>query len=308
MNERYERLKNDVLSKPPLKGKDLSVILNTASNWGDAEVPKKSEKTQPHEEERLISWSVSEIKKGIITIPKKIELLSIYGGIILAVNLIFWTIEPYFLPSYLQPFRTLISAVVFLTATYNDVIPKTIFWVIIFTFGRRLLKQMRKRGFKSTFACMGRTIPQFKSALERLGRRAYPAILAGVGIGLVVANNFASYSRFSGARNKIDKYFIVIVIAFTISYLLGEANKTGIFKFVKLGSKDLGRLIGRPSGLSDDGVYLFLSALVAGMILDAPLILMKWMYGGYILGAVAIIASVGLMFVSGPKQQIRGGL
>lgn len=301
-NARHERLRSDALNRAPLKGESLAKRLNSSSNWGNTKVPGASVETQPSEEhESLISWVSSGINSAIKTIPKKLKLLSIYAGIILVVNLVFWSIDPYFLPRFLQPFRSLISTVVFLTATYNDVVPKTIFWVIIFTFGKSLFDETRKRGFRSTFACMGKTLPQFRSALGRLGQRAYPVILAGVGIGLIVANNFASYSRFSGARNKMDKYFIVIVIAFSISYLLGEANKTGIFKFVKLGSRDLGRLMGKPSGLSDDGVYLLLSGLVAGMLLDAPLILIKWMYGGYILGAVAIIASIGLIFAPSIK-------
>lgn len=294
--ERIEHIKSDVMGKSSIREKELSKDLMTR-NWGTAtrrQTPVKDQKDSDH----LIPWIVSEFKAGIKAIPKKIKSLVIYGGIILAVNLIFWTVEPYFLPSYLQPFRSLISAVVFLTATYNDVIPKTIFWVIVFTFGKRLFKQARKRGFGNTFKCMKNTVPMFKKALSNLGKNAYPALLAGAGIGLIIANNFASYSRFSGARNKFDKYFIVMVIAFSISYLLGEANKTGIFKFVKLGSNDVAKLMGKSRGLSDDGVFLLLSGFVMGLILDAPLILIKWMYGGYILGALLLVAAVGLALTS----------
>lgn len=237
------------MGKSSIRENELSKGL-AAKTWGNSnqgEIIKK-ERGNP---ENLMPWIIGEFKQGIKTIPKKIKSLVIYGGIILAVNLIFWTVEPYFLPSYLQPFRSLISAVVFLTATYNDVIPKTIFWVIVFTFGKRLFKQARKRGFIKTFDCMKNTVPMFKNALSSLGKRGYPALLAGTGIGLMVANNFASYSRFSGARNKFDKYFIVMVIAFSVSYLLGEANKTGIFKFVKLGSNDIAKLMGKSKGLSD---------------------------------------------------------
>lgn len=283
------------LNEKRLQSTDYARILNTNEKWGRDQVLKR-DSNQNLESEHLISWLMAEFKKGIKAIPKKAKILSIYGGIILAINLLFWTVEPYFLPSYLQPFRQMISLVVFLTATYNDVIPKTIFWVIVFTFGKKLFKQARKRGFKTTFSCLKNTVPQLKRSISVLGAKAYPILLSGAGIGLIVANNFASYSRFSGARNKIDKYFIVMIIAFTISYLLGEANKTGIFKFVKLGSKDIGKLVGK-QGLSDDGVYLVLSGFVLGLLLDAPLIFMKFMYGGYLLGLVCILASAVLAFV-----------
>lgn len=283
------------LNEKRLQSTDYARILNTNEKWGRDQVLKR-DSNQNLESEHLISWLMAEFKKGIKAIPKKAKILSIYGGIILAINLLFWTVEPYFLPSYLQPFRQMISLVVFLTATYNDVIPKTIFWVIVFTFGKKIFKQARKRGFKTTFSCLKNTVPQLKRSISVLGAKAYPILLSGAGIGLIVANNFASYSRFSGARNKIDKYFIVMIIAFTISYLLGEANKTGIFKFVKLGSKDIGKLVGK-QGLSDDGVYLVLSGFVLGLLLDAPLIFMKFMYGGYLLGLVCILASAVLAFV-----------
>jgi hypothetical protein len=184
--------------------------------------------------------------------------------------------------------------IVFLTATYNNIVPKTVFWGIVFTFGRRLFKEVKKRGVKKTFACMQLIIPKFKEAFGRLNDRGYSILLTGMGIGLIVANNFASYSRFSGARNKFDKYFVVIVIAFAISYLLGEARQSGLFKFVKLASKDFSKVLLKKDGLSDDGVYVLLSGFVLGLILDAPLIAIKFMYGGYILGLVAIVAAVGL--------------
>ena len=268
---------------------------------------KSSVKQKPtaKEPEHLVPWLLSEAKKSISTLPKRGAILGIYAAIILGVNLIFWGIDPYFMPAFLQPFRKLISTVVFLTATYNDVVPKTIFWVLVFTFGKKLFKTIRKRGFIASFSCMKNTIPQFKQALGRLGTNAYGTLLLGAGLGLIVANNFASYSRFSGARNKFDKYFIVLVIAFTISYVLGEANKTGIFKFVKLASKDIAKLSGKGRGLSDDGIYVILSGFILGLLLDAPLILIKWMYGGYILGFIAVVAAVVLSFAGPSKTEVK---
>jgi hypothetical protein len=84
---------------------------------------------------------------------------------------------------------------------------------------------MRKKGFSESFACMKNIIPELIASLKQTGLRAYAVLSIGAGAGLIIANNFASYSRFSGARNKIDKYFVVLIIAFTISYLLGKAKK-----------------------------------------------------------------------------------
>lgn len=254
-------------------------------------------KTGGGEDETLLSWARSFFKSSLTDLPKKAKRLAIYGSIILVVNLIFWSFDPYFSPPFLQPFAKIVSLVVFLTATYNDVIPKTIFWVILFTFGRRLFKKMRKEGFKQTFSHMGNTIPMFRNAMTTLQDKAYGLLLIGGGIGLIIANNFSSYSRFSGARNKLDKFFIVFVMAFAISYVLGEANKTGVFKFVKLFHSDCCRLLKRPNTMTDQGVYLILSGFVAGLLLDAPLALMGLAYGGYILGGLGILGAIVMNFM-----------
>lgn len=278
--------------------------LNASGDWSQG----TSRQSAAIEHQHLIPWVVSSTKTAITSIPSKFKRLSVYAGIILVVNLIFWTLNPYFLPRLLQPLRGLISTVVFLTATYNDVIPKSIFWVLLFTFFSRLASQTMKRGFKETFACMGKIKPQLIDALNAVGHTAYSLLLFGAGAGLILANNFASYSRFSGARNKIDKYFIVFLIAFFISYMLGEANKTGVFKFVKLGSNDLMGLFGKPNAVSDQAVYLLLSGFVLGMLLDAPLIVVQLMYGGYILGVTAWIAALVLLFVKKSIAPEKGDL
>lgn len=274
--------------------------LNVRNTWGKTAASQEAPAKEP---EHLIPWLMGDLRKAIRAIPHHIVSLAIYAGIVLFVNLVFWTANGYSLPAWLAPVRSFISLVVFLTATYNDIIPKTVFWVLLFTFGKKLVLSMRKRGFGASFACLKKIVPEFKAAAGRLGTKAYSTLLIGAGIGLTVANNFASYSRFSGARNKIDKYFIVLIMAFTISYLLGEANKTGIFRFVKLGTKDIALLFGKANGLSDDGVYILLSGFIAGLILDAPLVLLQWMYGGYILGLVAVVA--GLVMVFRPIRATR---
>lgn len=54
-------------------------------------------------------------------------------------------------------------------------------------------------------------------------------------------------------------------------------------------------------------MYCFLSGFVIGLILDAPIILVQLMYGGYLLGIAALVVSIVLMFVNQPKQ-VRGNL
>ena len=119
---------------------------------------------------------------------------------------------------------------------------------------------------------------------------------------MIIANNFASYSRFSGARNKFDKYFVALVIGFTVSYLLGEGRKTGLFKFIRLFTSDLSRWTKRNLRLAEHEIYIIMTAFVLGIFLDAPLIAIGWLYGGYICGALCILAAIAYPFVVKPNE------
>jgi hypothetical protein len=232
-------------------------------------------------------------------LPKTIKGLAIQLAIVLAINFIFWPIQTWRLPG---PVASLVSLIIFLTATYNNVIPKTIYWVIIFTFGKKLFSRIRKDGPGKALAPIKGIGPEFAKARQALQARAWTLLLLGGGIGLIVANNFASYSRFSQARNKMDKYFVAIVISFAVSYILGESKKGWLFKFGRLASNDIARIRKQKSTYTDDHTFLLLSGFVAGLLLDAPLILMKMMYGGYILGLVSMVGAVALIVIKTRTQ------
>jgi len=242
-------------------------------------------------EETLFSWLYSLGKTGVKSLPKQAQMLAIQIGIVVLVQLVFWwqTINQ-LIPKFIS------GPVIFLTATYNDVLPKTIYWVIFFTFGKKLLHRIQTTGFAKAMRPIGWLVPELKKAFASLKTKAYPMLMAGLGTGLIIANNFASYSRFSQARNKIDKYFIALVISFTISYLLGEGRKHWLFKFGRLSASDISRWFKFENHYTDNHTYVILSGFVLGLLADAPLIMFKWMYGGYIVGALVLGAAVALSF------------
>jgi hypothetical protein len=63
--------------------------------------------------------------------------------------------------------------------------------------------------------------------------------------------------------------------------------------------------MGKANELFDDCVYILISGFVAGLLLDAPLIFAKWMYGGYIMGLIAAAAGIVLMFAAGRKPEVK---
>ncbi len=248
-------------------------------------------------EESVFSWLLSIGKLGLKNLPKMGKQLAIQVSIVLAFQFVFWYDGiSQFIPSIIK------MPVIFLTATYNDVIPKTIYWVIVFTFGKKLFNKIRTVGLSQTLVPLKQIIPTLKSAMEDASDKANYFLLLGIGPGLIIANNFSSYSRFSGARNKIDKYFIALVISFTIAYFLGEGRDHWLFKFGKLSISDLNRWFKLKLTYNEKRMYLVLSGFVFGLLLDFPLIILQMMYGGYILGVIILVFSM-FMLISKPKEK-----
>ena len=266
------------------------------SNSAFAEIPETGEEPLPDygevPQETLFSWLLELGKTGIHSLPEMLGTLLLQIGIVILIQFVFWwdTIARH-IPKFIK------TPVIFLTATYNNIIPKTIYWIIIFTFGKKLVQRISDVGFAKALEPITGFVPGVKKSFERVSKKAYFYLLLGGGLGLIVANNFASYSRFSWARNKIDKYFVCLVISFTVTYLLGEGRKHWIFKFGRLAASDISRTFKIKNNYSDDSLYILLTGFVGGLLLDAPLILMKAKYGGYQLGVGLIVAAVVMLFV-----------
>lgn len=271
------------------------------NNSALVEIPETGEEPLPDygevPQETLFSWLLELGKTGIENLPEMLGTLLLQIGIVILIQIVFWwdTVARY-IPKFIK------TPVIFLTATYNNVIPKTIYWVIIFTFGKKLVQRIGEVGLAEALKPITGFIPGVKSSFERVSKKAYFYLLLGGGLGLIIANNFASYSRFSGARNKIDKYFVCLVISFTVTYILGEGRKHWIFKFGRLAASDISRTFKIKNNYSDDSLYILLTGFVAGLLLDAPLILMKSKYGGYQLGAVLLVAAVVTLFLPLPAR------
>lgn len=252
--------------------------------------PASPQSSSQPPKETFFSWVSLVFKAALKELPKRAKGLAIQLAIVLFFQFAFWWAP---MNSLLPTFIS--GPIIFLTATYTDVIPKTIYWIIIFTFGKRLFGKIQKLGLKEALRPIRQLKPELTNAYLALRQKAMVYLLIGAGTGLIIANNFASYSRYSGARNKFDKYFIAIVISFTISYLLGEGKKHWIFKMARLIFSDLAKAFKLKPHYTDYHTYVLLSGFIAGLLLDAPLIMMQMMYGGYTLGFLIL----GLAIVAG---------
>lgn len=231
--------------------------------------------TLAKKEETLISWLSSLGKDTVRSLPQTVIMLAVQFGIIFLVNLVFWWQGiAKFIPNFI------LTPVVFLTATRNGILAKSIYWIIIFSFGKKLALRMKKHGITATIRPITRLVPELKDAFSLLKIKALPLILSSVGIGLAAAGYFSSYGLKGESVNKIDKYFVSLLISLTISYLIGEGRRHWMFKFSRLATSDLSRLLGKESSYTDSHTYILMSGFVLGLLLNAPFALLSSKFGG----------------------------
>lgn len=279
-------------------------------NFLDKSRTEDSSSTLAKPNETLVSWLLSLGKSGIKSIPQMAKVLGIQLGIVFAVNLVFWWegIADH-IPNFIK------LPIVFLTATRNGIVSKTIYWAIVFSFGKKLISRIKSYGFRKTFLPIVRLVPELKLSFKALSTKAIYLMLIGGGIGLAAANYFASYGTDELKINKIDKYFVAILISFTISYLLGEGRRHWIFKFSRLSTSDASRLLRRESTYTDEHTYILMSGFVTGLLADAPLIFLNSKIGGikyingsfrdnlfvsylgYYIGAALLVAGIVLLII-----------
>lgn len=280
--------------------------MGEAADKSAAQNPAKTKK-----DESLVSWIFSLGKNSVKSLPQTAISLAVQFGIIFLVNLVFWW-EP--ITSHIPNF--ILTPVVFLTATRNGILAKSVYWIIIFSFGKKLVLRMKKHGIKTTVRPITRLVPELKDAFALLLARAVPIILSSAGIGLAAANYFSSYGLTGEKVNKIDKYFVSLLISFTVSYLLGEGRRHWIFKFGRLAASDTARVLGRESGYTDSHTYVLMSGFVLGLLANAPFALISTRFGGikyiggtfrdntfigylgYYIGAALLVAGIVLFIIT----------
>jgi len=130
--------------------------------------------------ETVFSWLWSIGVLGVKSLPKMTKQLVVQIGIVVAFQVVFWYEGiAQFIPDIIK------GPVIFLTATYNDVIPKTIYWVIVFTFGKKLLSKIKSVGLARTLEPLKGLIPTMKLAMLDAKEKANYYLLLGAGIGLI---------------------------------------------------------------------------------------------------------------------------
>lgn len=225
------------------------------------------------------------IVKGIRNFPKIIKSVLLPMALVTVVNIILGTIPTYKLGGLIGK---IIFILIFLTASYNSFIPRTVFWIAIFTVGKKLFIKVRHIGLSKTVGEFKQLPVTVKNSLVNLGNKRNFVLMGALGLGLITAN-------FLTRNNRFDKAFVPIVLAISIADTLLKGSDSLLFKALKLKHKDLSGLFKKRIILSDSHVVISGVGFMLGLIGNLLFAVIKIDMGGYIAGLILAVAGIAML-------------
>lgn len=233
------------------------------------------------------------LAKGIRNLPKLLLTVVLPLVIVTVINIILESIPNYTLYGFT---KTVVLLLVFLTATYNSFIPRTIFWVIVFTIGKSLFRRVRSEGFVKVSGDFRQFPVRFKASKTILGKLSNNLLITGAGLGFVAAN-------FLSRNNKIDKVLVCYVVAIALVNALSKGKEGLLFVSIKLIYKDLTVFNKNKRGSIEHHIYIVVSGFALGLIGNTIFAVIALSYGGYILGAILTVLGLAMMFLK--KNEVK---
>jgi len=237
--------------------------------------------------------------KGVVTgLPKQIGTLGLRVSIAFMVNTVLGSIATWKLNGFLAG---IVGILVFLTASYNSIIPKALFWVLVMTIGVKLFKRLRTEGFAQIKSDFTGFIPSLRAAWTHLGTQAIMLMGVGGGVGFALAN-------FLSRNNRMNKMLVCYVAAFSIIDALSRGPRGLLFLFAQAAVNDAFKLIKRPAFTALNHTYIAAMGVACGLVGNTLFALIIFDYGGYLLGAALVAGSVAYHYTqSNHKQQSAQG-
>lgn len=227
------------------------------------------------------------VGKGIRNLPRIIKSVILPLAAVTVINIVMESIPTYSVHGFA---KTLLFFFVFLTSSYNSIIPRTIFWVIIFTIGKTMFRRVRSEGFSQVLADLKAFPGHLQEARRSLGILSNYILFASGGLGFIAAN-------FLTRNNRLDKALVTYVIAIALVNTLSKGNKTMLFTALKLFYKDCTGFIKKAGLLTDNQAYIAVSGFTLGLLLNSIFGIAKLDFGGYILGALLLITGLLLILL-----------
>ena len=238
----------------------------------------------PDAPETLGQLLLPAIKGFTRVLPKMLPRLAVFLLIVIAINVILMPLQLWRMSPAIASF---LEVVIFLTAAYSSILPKTFFWILIFMGARHILRQARFAGIPAVLNQFTRGCTATVELLTSGLQKSLPVLIAGAGLGMMATIYLSS--------NTPGRSAPTILAMIGIIYLQG-AGSSLLVSAVHLGARDVRRFFKKGAQLEKRGVQRFLAAALVGAP-PAFLLMLISSTVGYVIGTLVILVGVALPFV-----------
>lgn len=191
-----------------------------------------------------------------------------------------------------KPISTLVKTLIFITSTYNNFLAKGLYLIAINRSIIPTIKSIKSEGISSIYTRYLKTIGLIKESYISLKDKSLSVILASVGFSFIVSNILTR-------NNKIDKYFISLLTAFT---LLNSLYRGYGDVFVRLFRAFL-RKLSKNTSIGHHFIFLSIGSMSLGFVSSIIFTFIRFTnsyydYTGYVIGSV--------LFAVGIFMNLRG--
>jgi hypothetical protein len=210
------------------------------------------------------------------------------------------TVQTWTLPG---PIVTVVSVLIFLTASWNNAVAKIVYISLILTTGRYFFKRFKKEGVKPVVSEFKSVVPRVKENWSELKDKALWLFLCFGGIGMALSN-------YLSRNNKIDKYVVSLMLAISLSSTIAKGAQNLSFLFYRVVTRDIAKLFKHPDAVNNAHITIAYAGAAAGLLGAAVFAVIGGAAQsaftdnmGYFLGGAAVVAGIALMIVNRSKAR-----
>lgn len=237
------------------------------------------------------------VQRAIKTLPARLKKDAIWLVPLALIWLVIWPLKVMTLLKMPEIISKAISAIIFLTATYNGFVGKAVFVTVLSRTYVPLIKNIGKGQTNDLRIRYTKTVTIIRKAIALNKQGVLHTMLIASGIGLMASNILTR-------NNRIDKYFVCLLAAGALLDDLSHGGRNPVVKLFITAMRDLPMLIARKSNPSLSQAYVAITGFSGGLVLAFIPGMLNNSYtspSGFYMGAVFIVAGIVLAIVKGKK-------
>lgn len=185
-----------------------------------------------------------------------------------------------------KPISTLVKTLIFITSTYNNFLAKGLYLIAINRSIIPTIKSIKSEGISSVYTRYLKTIGLIKESYVSLKEKSLSVILKSIGFSFIISNLLTR-------NNKIDKYFISLLTAFT---LLNSLYRGYGDVFVRLFRAFLKKL-NKNTSIGHNYIFLSIGSMSLGFVSSILFTFIRFTnsyydYTGYVIGGILLLAGI----------------